>query len=92
WYRPPLTNPARDGTIAERLFKGFHCAEILEHGSAVDPIRLRIARIFLYHCFEQLCVDSRTNPNMLSLCSRGKNIASVAIDVILKEIYSSQNK
>ncbi|KAF2186073.1 hypothetical protein K469DRAFT_574227, partial [Zopfia rhizophila CBS 207.26] len=40
WYRPPLSNPAGDSTIAERLFKGFHCAEILKHGSTVDPVRL----------------------------------------------------
>jgi hypothetical protein len=90
WYRPPLTNPTYGGAIAEKLFKGFHCAEILEQGSAVDPVRLRIARIFLYHYFEQLCVDSRTNPNMLNRRSRGRDTASVVTDQILEELYTSQ--
>lgn len=92
WYRPPLTNPTCDGTIAEKLFRGFHCAEILEQGSTVDLVRLRIARIFLYHYFEQLCVDSRTNPNMLNRRSRGRDTASVVTDQILEELYSSQKE
>ncbi|KAF2804415.1 uncharacterized protein BDZ99DRAFT_362809, partial [Mytilinidion resinicola] len=86
WDRPSLTNPTQDGTITERLFKGFHYAEILEKGSVVDPVRLRVARIVLYHYYEQLCIDLRNNSNMLSQRSRGRNTASIATDKILEEM------
>ncbi|KAF2193605.1 hypothetical protein K469DRAFT_550888, partial [Zopfia rhizophila CBS 207.26] len=89
WYRLPLSNPTPDGTTTERLFKSFHCAELLEQGSSVDPVRLRIARIILYHYYEQLCVDSRSNPTILGRRSRGRDTASVATDRILESMYNS---
>ena len=92
WGRPLLTNPTLDSTITERLFISLQCAEILEQGSAVDPVRMRVARVILYHYYEQLCITSQSNPSLLSQRSRGRDTASVVIDKILGEMYSSQTK
>ncbi|KAH8708406.1 hypothetical protein GQ44DRAFT_557649, partial [Phaeosphaeriaceae sp. PMI808] len=90
WDRPPLMDPTRGGTIIEKLFNGFCCAEILEQSSAIDPVRLRVARVVLYHYYKQLCVDARSDPNLLSRRSRGRDTASVATDKILEDMYSSR--
>jgi hypothetical protein len=87
WDRPLLTNPTSDGTIIEKLFNSFRCAEVLEQGSALDPLRLRIARIVFYHYYEQLCTSSRSNPDFLSRRSRGRDTASIATDKILEDMY-----
>ncbi|KAH8695746.1 hypothetical protein GQ44DRAFT_634738, partial [Phaeosphaeriaceae sp. PMI808] len=90
WDRPPLMDPTRGGTIIEKLFNGFCCAEILEQSSAVDPVRLRVARVVLHHYYKQLCVDARSDPNLLSRRSRGRDTASVATDKILEDMYGSR--
>ncbi|OAL49342.1 hypothetical protein IQ07DRAFT_600370 [Pyrenochaeta sp. DS3sAY3a] len=90
WSRSPLINPTHGDTTIEKLFNGLRCAEILEQSSAVDPVRLRVARVVLYHYYEQLCVDGRSDPILLSRRSRGRDTASVVTDKILEDMYSSR--
>ena len=49
------------------ILKSVHCAETVEHDSAVGPVRLRMARIFLYHYFEQKRIDVQKDPNLPNL-------------------------
>jgi hypothetical protein len=87
WDRPSLMNPTEGGTLIERLFNGFRCAQILEQSSTVDPVRLRIARIVLYHYYEQLYVDAQSDSDLLSRRSRGRSTSSVVTDKILEDMY-----
>jgi hypothetical protein len=89
WCHLVVSNPTANGPLTEKLFKSFHCAEILEQQSAVYPIRLRIARVLLYWYYEQLCIDTYTNQTLLSRHPRGRNTASTATDKLLEEIYHS---
>ncbi|KAF2177819.1 hypothetical protein K469DRAFT_719477, partial [Zopfia rhizophila CBS 207.26] len=79
WYRPPLSNPTTGSSVVERMLKSLRCAETVEHDSAVDPVRLRIVRVFLYHFFEKKRID-------------GKDISSVVLDVILEDMYDRHDK
>ncbi|PVH90439.1 hypothetical protein DM02DRAFT_473227, partial [Periconia macrospinosa] len=64
WYRGPLINPSTGSSAVERMFKCLRCAETIKYESTVDAVRLRIARIFLHHYFEQKCIDIRKDPNL----------------------------
>ncbi|KAF2184592.1 hypothetical protein K469DRAFT_579464, partial [Zopfia rhizophila CBS 207.26] len=76
----------------EKLLSGFRCAEVLELSLAADPVRLRIARIWLYHYFEQRRIDLHTDPSTLGKLSSGKTIASVVTDEVLNELHSTHDK
>jgi hypothetical protein len=91
WYRPPLSNPMI-GSLAERKLKSLHCAETTEEDTIVGPVRLRMARIFLYHYMEQKVLDIRTNRSMPNLRSRGKDVPSIVIDLTLDDIYGCNNE
>lgn len=75
WCHDEVPNPTSTCSLTEKLFKSFRCAEILGQRSAIDPLRIRFARILLYQYLEQLCKESRP---------QGR---SVAIDRILEETY-----
>ena len=90
WDRPPLTNPTSGEAAIEKLFNSSCCAEVLEQDSVLDPFRLRIARILLYHYYKQLCISSLSNPDLLSRRSRGRDTASIVMDKILEDIYHSE--
>ncbi len=90
WYQDHLSNPTADSPLTERLFKSFHCAEIFDQRSNVDPVRLRMARILVYHYYEQLCVNIRRDPILSKQRSRGRDTASIATDIILNDMYCSQ--
>ena len=91
WNRPQLSNPITSSNIAERIFDSLRCAEIIDYDSPIDPIRLRMARIFLYHYLEQQRLKLMKDQNLLSL-SRGKNISSTVLDLTLEAIYSRDNQ
>ncbi|KAF2179325.1 hypothetical protein K469DRAFT_694041 [Zopfia rhizophila CBS 207.26] len=92
WYRLPLSNPTTDSSIVERMLNSLRCAETVEHDSAVDPVRLRMARIFLYHYFEEKRINVQKDPNLPNLLSQGRNISSVVLDVILEDMYGRHDK
>ncbi|KAF1365197.1 hypothetical protein EJ07DRAFT_51756, partial [Lizonia empirigonia] len=92
WNRAPLSNPSTGSSVVEKMLKSLRCAETIEYDSAVDPVRLRMARIFLYHYFEQKCIDIRKDPNLSNRLSQGKRISSVVLDVILEEMYSCHDQ
>jgi hypothetical protein len=87
WYRAPLSNPTTGSSVVERMLKSLCCAETIEHDSAADPVRLRMARIFLYHYFEQKRIDIQKDKNLSNLLSQGKRISSVVLDVVLEDMY-----
>ncbi|KAJ6280800.1 hypothetical protein J3E71DRAFT_241095 [Bipolaris maydis] len=91
WYRPPLSNPMT-GSIAEKTLKSLRCAETTEQDTIVSPIRLRMARIFLYHYMEQKVLDVRANRNITNPCSRGKDVTSIVTDLTLHDIYGRNNE
>ncbi|KAF2182655.1 hypothetical protein K469DRAFT_496705, partial [Zopfia rhizophila CBS 207.26] len=76
-----------EGSLEEKLIRGFQCAEILEKRLTVDPVRLRMVRLLLYRHYSQLCCDVGRNPELLSRRSRGRDTASIAIDALLEQIY-----
>ncbi|KAH7111263.1 hypothetical protein B0J11DRAFT_397221, partial [Dendryphion nanum] len=87
WYRSPLSNPTTGRSITERMLMSLHCAEAVEHDSVTDPVRLRIARVFLYHYFEQKRLSIDKNLNLVDRLFQGKDRASVAPDIILENMY-----
>jgi hypothetical protein len=87
WSRLPEENPTSKGSLTERILRSLRCAETIEFESAIDPAKLRMARVLLYHHFKQKCVDLRKDPKISSYLSQGKGVASVANDAILREIY-----
>ena len=91
WYRTPLSNPTTGSSIVERMLKSLRCAETIEHDSIVNPVRLRMARIFLYQYFEQKRIDVKDS-NLPNLLSQGKDISSVVLDIILEDIHSRHNE
>jgi hypothetical protein len=92
WNRQSLSKPAHDQTRVERLFNGVCCADVLERDSVVDPVRLRMARIILYHHHEQLCVDLPNNKRLRGQLSCGRDRASIATDMIVKALYNLEHK
>lgn len=89
WNCPALNNPARDGSVMGRLLRGFRSAEIFEHGSTVDSLRLRISRVLLCQYFSDLCVELQTNPVISEQRSNGKRATRVATEKILDKLYSA---
>jgi hypothetical protein len=87
WNTPIPCSPF-NGPLTENLFKSFHCAEILDQRTIVDPIRFRVARILLFWNYEQLL----NNPELLSRISRGRDSASIATDVLLQEIFKHDTR
>jgi hypothetical protein len=92
WYRPALSNPAGDVSVMKRLLRGFHCAEVLQHGSIVDAFRLRISRVLLYQYYIELFAELQTSPSLSDQRSSGKRTASVATDKILDELYNAHSE
>jgi hypothetical protein len=92
WSRLPEENPTSKGSLMERILKGFYSAETIEFESAVDRVKLRMARVLLYHHYNQKCIDLTKDPKISSYLSQGKGIASVANDMILKEIYGCHDQ
>ncbi|KAF2175078.1 hypothetical protein K469DRAFT_611955, partial [Zopfia rhizophila CBS 207.26] len=92
WYRPPLSNPTTGSSVVERMLKSLCYTKTVEYDSTVDLVRLRMARIFLYHYFEKKRIDVQKDPNLPNLLSQGKDISSVVLDVILEDIYSCHDK
>jgi hypothetical protein len=90
-WNTPLTWHPFNGSLTENLFKTFNCAEILEQRSVFDPLRLRVARVLLFWYCEQLCKEAPNNPELLSRCSRGRDTASVVIDLLQEEVFHCQN-
>lgn len=88
WNRQPLSNPMCGQTRVEKLFNSVRCADILDRDSAVDPVRLRMARIILYHHHEQLCIDLPSNKQLRGQLSCGRDRASLAADVIVEALYN----
>jgi hypothetical protein len=88
WNRQPLSNPMCGQTRVEKLFNSVRCADILDRDSAVDPVRLRMARIILYHHHEQLCIDLPSNKQLRGQLSCGRDRASLAADVIIEALYN----
>lgn len=76
----------------QNLLNRLCSAEILEHDYTVDPIRLRVSRVLLYQYFERLCIDLRMNRASLGRRFRGKVIASVAVNHVLRALYSTYNE
>jgi hypothetical protein len=89
WHDSVLSPPL-NGTLTEKLFKSFHCAELLVQRSAVDPIRLLITRVLLYCYYEQKLSDTQGDLDRTSQCSRGRTTSSVALDKLLEETYQSK--
>lgn len=91
WNRQPLNKPTHGQTRVEKLFDGVRCAQILKHDSVVDPVRLRMAKIILYHHFERLCIDLPSNKRLRAQLSRGRDRASVATDMIVRAVYDLEH-
>jgi hypothetical protein len=87
WSRLPGENPTSKGSLTKRILRSLYCAETIEFESAVDPAKLRMARILLYHYHEQKCIDLSKDPEISNYLSQGKGIATVANDAIFEEIY-----
>jgi hypothetical protein len=86
WNVPIPCSPL-SSSLTENLFKNLHCADILDQRNIVDPVKLRVVRVLLFWYFEQM----RSKPELLSRCSRGRNTASIATDILLEEIFNNQN-
>ncbi|KAF2181413.1 hypothetical protein K469DRAFT_589828, partial [Zopfia rhizophila CBS 207.26] len=69
WYCSPLSNPTTSSSVVERMLKSLCCAETVEHDSTMDPVRLRMSRIFFYHYFEKKRIDVQKDLNLLNLLS-----------------------
>lgn len=72
------------------MLRSLRCADAIESGSVVDPVRTRMAKIILYHHLEQKGLDMQKNPNVPNLYSRGKDIASVVMDMTLEDMYGRE--
>jgi hypothetical protein len=92
WNRQPLSNSTSSQTRIEKLFNGVRCADVLERDLAVDPLRLRMARIIFYQHFEQLCIDLGSNEKLRGRLSPGRDRKSVATDAIVKDLYDLDQK
>lgn len=66
------------------MFQSLRCAKILKCEFTIDPVRLRMARMFLYHYLEQKGLNIQKDPNFPYLLSQGKDIPSITIDVTLE--------
>jgi len=89
WSHPVESNPTADGPLTEQLFKSFRCAELLQQRSAIDPLRLRVARVLLYWYYEQLLTDMCISLATSNRCQGGRSAASIATDQLLQKVYHS---
>jgi hypothetical protein len=87
WDRAPLSNPLTGNSVVENVLRSLRCAETIGHEYAVDPFRLRVARILLYYYLEQKRIDIKGDPNLPNLLSQGKRISSVVVDIVLEDMY-----
>ncbi|EOA90826.1 uncharacterized protein SETTUDRAFT_36328 [Exserohilum turcica Et28A] len=92
WSRLPTGNPVTGMSLTEKIFKSLQCAETISADSLVEPIKLRMARVLLYHQYEQKLIELRHNSSSPTRLSSGKGLASIAKSVILERIYGSQYK
>lgn len=92
WSRFPTSNPVIGMSLTEKIFKSLQCAETITADSLVEPIKLRMARVLLYHQYEQNLIELRQNSISPTRLSSGKGLASIAKSVILERIYGSQYK
>ena len=69
------------------MFESLRCAETIKCDSALDPVRLRMARICLHYYFEQKCITIPKDPTLAKLLSQGKWLSSDVLDVILAGMY-----
>jgi hypothetical protein len=92
WSRLPGENPASKGSLTKRILRSLQCAETIEFESAVDPAKLRMARILLYHHYEQKCIDLSKDPEISNYLSQGIGLATLANDAILEEIYGCRDQ
>lgn len=90
WSRLPTGNPVTGMSLIEKIFKSLQCAETIAADSLVEPIKLRMARVLLYHQYEQKLIELRHNSSSSTRLSSGKGLASIAKSVILERIYGSQ--
>ncbi|KAF1352917.1 hypothetical protein EJ07DRAFT_135507 [Lizonia empirigonia] len=92
WSRLSGEDPTLEGSLTERILKSLCCAEKIEIESAIDPVKLTMARILLHHHFEQKCIELSKDPKISSYLFQGKGIASVTINTILEEIYNRHDQ
>jgi len=92
WSRLPTSNPVTGTSLAEKMLKSLQCVEILSADSLIEPIKLRMARVLLYHQYEQELIRLKHDPSPPVQLSSGKGIASVAKSVILERVYGSHYK
>ncbi|KAJ6279026.1 hypothetical protein J3E71DRAFT_363607 [Bipolaris maydis] len=92
WSRLPTGNPVTGISLTEKIFKSLQCAETISADSLVEPIKLKMARVLLYHQYEQKLIELRHNSSSPTRLSSGKGLASIAKSVILERIYGSQYK
>jgi hypothetical protein len=87
WHCPALPRLNIEGSLAERLIGSFRCAELLDQRVAIDPIRLRMARVLLCLCYQELCGEVGKKSELSHRRSRGRDNASVATDLLLEQLY-----
>ncbi|KAJ5028930.1 hypothetical protein PSV08DRAFT_369862 [Bipolaris maydis] len=92
WSRLPTRNPVTGMSLTEKIFKSLQCAKTISANSLVEPIKLRMARVLLYHQYKQKLIELRNNSSSPTRLSSGKGLASIAKSVILEKIYRSQYK
>ena len=76
----------------ENVLRSLRYAEIIGHDYAMDPFRLRVARIFLYHYLEQKRIDILNDPNRRRVLTQGKVISSIVLNVVLEDMYGRDGK
>ena len=87
WGIGESPRPMFNGKLAHAAFRSFRCAEVLRARSEVDILRLRFARLLLYHYAEQLIEQACSSPDMLARRSRGRSIASIALDTLTEQMF-----
>ncbi|KAF2176720.1 hypothetical protein K469DRAFT_606274, partial [Zopfia rhizophila CBS 207.26] len=78
--------------LIERMLKSFYYTKIIKYNSIINPVRLRIVRIFLYYYYKQKCINLKKDSDLLSCLFQSKGITSIAKNTILEKIYSYYNK
>jgi hypothetical protein len=69
--------------LEERTLRSLQCAKTTKEDTIVGPVRLRMARVFLYYYIEQKVLYIQTNCSMLHLSALGKDVQSIVIDLTL---------
>ncbi|KAF1979397.1 hypothetical protein BU23DRAFT_402650, partial [Bimuria novae-zelandiae CBS 107.79] len=92
WDRVPLSNPTTGSLVVKNVLRSLRCAETIKHDCAVDPFKLRAARILLYYYLEQKRIELQEDPNLPNLLSQGKRISSVVVNIVLEDMYGRHGK